>query len=88
MNTVIETKRLFISEFDLNDHEFIINLVNTPQWLEHIGDRGVKNREDAISYLLNGPINSYEKNGFGLWKIEIKENHVPIGMCGLIKGNI
>lgn len=85
MSTVLETKRLRLKEFDSNDDEFIIELVNTPQWIDNIGDRGVKNKKDAINYLINGPIKSYKCNGFGLWKIEIKENNSPIGMCGLIK---
>lgn len=28
---------------------------------------------------------SYERFGFGLWMVEGKENHLPIGICGLIK---
>ena len=74
-----------IREFDLNDVDFIVTLLNTPTWLQFIGDRGVKNIEDAKNYLINGPMKSYRANGFGLSMVEMKDGSVPIGMCGLIK---
>lgn len=85
MIKIIETERLMIREFDLNDVDFIVTLLNTPSWLQFIGDRGVKNIEDAKNYLINGPMKSYRANGFGLSMVEMKDGSVPIGMCGLIK---
>ena len=81
---ILETNRLSLREFDLNDSEFIINLVNSPNWLEFIGDKNVKTTEDAINYLENGPIKSYKENGFGLWLVQLKDSNIPIGMCGLV----
>lgn len=81
---ILETNRLSLREFDLNDSEFIINLVNAPNWLKFIGNKSIKTTEDAISYLENGPIKSYMENGFGLWLTQLKDSNVPIGMCGLI----
>jgi RimJ/RimL family protein N-acetyltransferase len=34
---------------------------------------------------VNGPVASYERHGFGLYLVELKEGGIPIGMCGLIK---
>lgn len=85
MIKIIETERLLIRKFDLDDVDFIVVLLNTPAWLQFIGNRGVKNNKDAENYLLNGPMESYRLNGFGLSMVELKENSVPIGMCGLIK---
>ena len=81
---ILETYRLSLREFDLTDSEFIINLVNSPNWLEFIGDKGIKTTEDAINYLENGSIKSYKENGFGLWLVQLKDSNIPIGMCGLI----
>ena len=83
--TVIETARLFISEFSETDTDFILRLLNSPGWIQFIGDRGIKTEEDARNYLLNAPIASYAKNGFGLWRIDEKSSGLPVGMCGLIK---
>ncbi|MBL7994473.1 GNAT family N-acetyltransferase [bacterium] len=85
MKQILETKRLTIRELNSDDAEFILKLVNTPTWLKFIGDRGVKNLDDAKKYIENGPVKSYADNGFGLYLMELKNGKVPIGMCGLIK---
>lgn len=53
--------------------------------MQYIGDRNVKTKEEAIQYLQNGPIKSYQQNGFGLSMVELKGDKQPIGMCGLLK---
>ena len=79
------TERLIIRELSVSDSPFILELVNTPTWLKFIGDRGVKNLDDAKSYLKKGPLKSYDDNGFGLYWVGLRDSNVPIGMCGLIK---
>lgn len=81
---ILETPRLSLREFDLNDSDFILKLVNSPNWLEFIGDKGVKTVEDAKEYLESGPIKSYRENGYGLWLVQLKDTNIPIGMCGLV----
>jgi RimJ/RimL family protein N-acetyltransferase len=85
MNYILETQRLRLKEFTYDDTPFIIELLNSPGWIEYIGDRNVRTEEQAIAYLQNGPLKSYDKNGFGLSLVELKEDKVPIGMCGIIK---
>src|SRR5688572_6108430 len=85
MKTIAETERLLITEFTFDDATFIQELVNTPSWIENIGDRNVKSEKDAKRYLENGPLKSYNEHGFGLYKVTLKETNLPIGMCGLIK---
>jgi len=82
---ILETARLALREFTLQDAAFIIELVNTPGWIAFIGDRNIHTREAAEAYLANGPLKSYANNGFGLSLVALKESGVPIGMCGLIK---
>jgi RimJ/RimL family protein N-acetyltransferase len=41
--------------------------------------------EDARDYIRKGPIQMYERLGFGLYLAERKEGNVPIGICGLLK---
>lgn len=85
MKIISETERLIISEFTFDDAAFIQELVNTPTWIENIGERNVKSEKDAKRYIENGPVKSYNEHGFGLYKVSMKENNLPIGMCGLIK---
>ncbi|MGE7937797.1 GNAT family N-acetyltransferase [Bacillus paramycoides] len=82
---VRETERLILRWFDVKDAPFILELVNDPAWIQFIGDKGVRNLEDAKNYILNGPVDMYNKIGFGLYLVERKEDLTPLGMCGLIK---
>jgi RimJ/RimL family protein N-acetyltransferase len=82
---ILETERLVLRPFTRDDAKFIVALVNTPGWIEFIGDRNIKTEAEAITYLENGPFNSYELHGFGLSRVELKGNKTPIGMCGLLK---
>lgn len=81
---ILETERLCLRQFTLDDAKFIIELLNSPEWIEFIGERNVKTEEQAIQYLQNGPMKSYVQNGYGLSLVETKEGQA-IGMCGIIK---
>ncbi|QOR67915.1 GNAT family N-acetyltransferase [Cytobacillus suaedae] len=82
---VLETDRLILRFMNTNDAPFILKLLNDESWLRFIGDKGVKTIEDAENYILTGPMEMYERLGFGLYIVELKENSTPVGMCGLIK---
>jgi RimJ/RimL family protein N-acetyltransferase len=85
MDYTLETERLRLRKFTLDDTKFIIELLNSPGWLQFIGDRNVKTEEQAIAYLENGPLKSYRQHGFGLSLVERKDDGKAIGMCGIIK---
>ncbi len=82
---VLETDRLLLRYFSANDVEFVIRLLNEPSFIEHIGDKGVRTVEEANEYLLDGPLDSYERFGYGLNLVELKETGAAIGMCGLVR---
>ena len=82
---ILETERLILRQLTADDSEFILELLNDPSFIRNIGDRNVRTIDDACSYILNGPVASYTKNGFGLYLVLVKETNESIGMCGLIK---
>ncbi|BAJ02648.1 GNAT family N-acetyltransferase [Shewanella violacea] len=82
---VLETSRLILRHATLTDVEFILDLLNTPGFIDNIGDRGVRTLSHARSYLMDGPISSYQEHGFGLYVVELKSTQEPIGLCGLVK---
>lgn len=82
---ITQTARLTLRRLHLGDAPFILELVNDPQFLRNIGDRGVRNLDDARRYLESGPLASYEEHGFGLFLMERRTDTVPIGICGLLK---
>lgn len=81
----LDTGRLHLREFTPEDAGFALRQLNEPSFIENIADRGVRDLEQARTYLLNGPMAAYAQNGFGLWAVLEKQSGRIIGMCGLIK---
>jgi RimJ/RimL family protein N-acetyltransferase len=69
----------------LDDADFIVELLNDPAFVRFVGDKGVRTIQDAREYILTGPMDSYERYGFGLWLVELNGSATPIGICGLLK---
>jgi ribosomal-protein-alanine N-acetyltransferase len=82
---ILETDRLALRQLTAADAEFILVLLNEPSFIKNIGDKGVRTNADAVRYIQNGPVASYERFGFGLYLVELKGSSVPIGICGLLK---
>ncbi|HEX5004383.1 MAG TPA: GNAT family N-acetyltransferase [Gemmatimonadales bacterium] len=85
---ILKTPRLALRELDDGndaDADFILGLLNEPSFLEFIGDRGVRNTDDARAYIRNGPLASYAAHGFGLWLVTRTSDAAPIGICGLLR---
>jgi RimJ/RimL family protein N-acetyltransferase len=83
---VLETARLTLRHLSPEtDAEFILRLLNEPSFLQYVGDKGARDLDDARAYIRNGPARSYRENGFGLYRVGLKENDAALGICGLIK---
>lgn len=80
---MIQTARLSLRELTTDDGAFMLELLNSPDWLTYIGDRKVHNLADARKYLEERNIPSYEKNGFGFYAVVRSEDQTVIGTCGL-----
>jgi RimJ/RimL family protein N-acetyltransferase len=82
--TVIQTSRLELRELNFDDAAFILELLNEGDFIRFIGDKGVRTLQDARDYIRSGPMDSYARNGFGLYAACFR-NGPPIGICGLVK---
>lgn len=86
---VILTDRLELRELnstDSTDLDFIVALLNEPSFLRFIGDRGVRSRDDAIKYILNGPNHMMQQHRFALLRVALRSDiQRPIGLCGVLK---
>ena len=82
--SVIRTSRLDLRELDFGDAEFILELLNEPGFIRFIGDKGVRTLADARDYIHQGPMDSYSRNGFGLYAACLRDG-TPIGICGLVR---
>ena len=82
---LFESPNLAVRRFNISDDAFIFELLNMPTWKKFIGDRGISTLEDAVNYIVNGPLVSYSQYGYGGWVVMLKDTMQPIGMCGLFK---
>lgn len=78
-------ERIYIREITKADAPFILQYVNTPEYIANIIDRNVRSIADAEKYIEADPIHHYQTFGFGTWLICLRENDVPIGTCGIKK---
>ncbi|MEQ8415767.1 MAG: GNAT family N-acetyltransferase [Imperialibacter sp.] len=73
--------RIQLSPLDTTHAPFIFELVNSPGWLEFIGERNVKSREDADAY-----IRKIESNPtVDYWIIKLVTSGEPVGIVTLIQ---
>jgi RimJ/RimL family protein N-acetyltransferase len=82
---VLETERLKLRQLTGEDAEFVLELLNEPSFIKNIADRGVRTVSDARQYIVERFIAGYEKQGFGMYLVELKETGAPAGICGLVK---
>lgn len=82
---VVESERLVLRRLSPEDAPFVLELLNDPGFLRHVGDRGVRTLEQARAYVIEGPMASYDAHGFGLYLVTTKGDGTPIGLCGLLK---
>ena len=71
MTIELDTPRLRLRELGPEDAPFIVELLNDRDFLQNIGDRGVRDAGDAQRYLRDGPMASYRRHGHGLLAVEV-----------------
>jgi len=84
LSIIVTTPRLVLRELDAEDAAFILELLNEADFVRFIGDKGVKSLADAKEYIRKGPLDSYVRNGFGLYAACLRDGS-PLGICGLVK---
>ena len=82
---MLQTERLKIELAQVEDKHFFFKLLNSPHWIQYIGDRGIKTEQDAENYIKNSLIKNYADKGLGLYKMVEKASSLPIGICGFVK---
>lgn len=75
------TSRLLLSPLNESHDLFIVDLVNSPDWLKFIGDRKVRTSEHAKAYI--NRINS--NSGITYWVVSRQTDQQPIGIITYIK---
>ncbi len=81
----LTTDRLILRRATREDAPFVLHLLNSPGWMEFIGDRNIRNLDDAIAYIETALEESFTEFGFGLMIMEKKTDGLQVGLCGLLK---
>ena len=85
MKKIIETRRLILREYTLEDFDGLYAILSDAETMKHYPKPYDKN---GTMRWLKWSLDNYEKYGFGLWAIEIKETGEFIGDCGITMQNI
>ena len=79
-NIVLETKRLVLKRICQKDFEDLCKILKDAETMCYY-EGAFSDRE--VQEWLDRQKSRYEKWGFGLWAVLLKENHKWIGQCGL-----
>lgn len=82
---ILDTARLRLRTIDEHDAPFYLRLVNTPGFIQFIGDRRIRTLEAARDAIVDGPMTMQAELGHAIWLVELKTSGEPIGMSGLIR---
>lgn len=84
-SATVATARLLLRRLSRADAPFMLDLLNDADFVRYIGDKGARTPEDAERYIEAGAAASYQRHGFGLYRVDLRNHRSPIGICGLIK---
>lgn len=77
---IIETKRLLLREYQMDDFNDLYEILSDPETMKHYPK---PYDEKGTIRWLEWSINNYKQYGFGLWAIVLKETGEFIGDCGI-----
>ena len=81
---MFETERLRVRRIEEGDAGFMLAVLTDPGFLANIGDRGVRTIADAEAYVRERVLASYDKHGFGMFRVSLKADDEPVGTAGLV----
>ena len=82
---MIETDRLRLRNYTMEDFDALYEILSDPETMQHYP---APYNEEWTKKWITWNLDNYEKYGFGLWAIELKETGEFIGDCGITIQNI
>ena len=77
------TDRLYLRPTDLLDATLIFELLNSPLWIQYIGDRGVHSLEAAEAYIRERMLTQLNERGYGNFTVVRLSDGAKLGCCGI-----
>jgi len=84
---IFETERLILKPTSEEDIDFIFELLNSPKWIEYIGDINIKTIENAREYIETKMLPQLKRLGYSNYTLIRKSDNCKIGTCGLYDRN-
>ena len=81
----LETERLYLRRVTLDDADLMLAIWNDPDFVRHVGDRGIRTIEQAREAVRLGPLQLYADYGYGPYVLVQKSDGVRAGICGLFR---
>ena len=82
---MIETERLLLRDYTPDDFDALYEILSDPETMQHYpAPYDAEKTRNWITWNLD----NYEKYGFGLWAVVLKETGTFIGDCGITIQNI
>jgi len=76
----IETARLILRNMTKDDYNDLAAILTDPETMQHYPR---PYDEDGVHRWINWTLDNYDKHGFGLWAVTLKETGEFIGDCGI-----
>jgi len=83
MNAVLETERLILRAFTLDDVDAMYQLMTVPDVIRYVGNKPAQSKQDTLDYLQRHPLRDYQVYGYGRFACVWKETGQVIGFSGI-----
>lgn len=81
----LETERLILRRVTIDDADLMLAIWTDPDFVRHVGDRGIRTIEQAREAVRSGPLQLYADYGYGPYVLVQKSEGARAGICGLFR---
>ena len=83
--TELTTPRLRLRWLTEDDAALMLTIWNDPDFIRHVGDRGIRTPTEARKAMRDGILKLYTDFGYGPYSVSSLDSGTPMGICGLFK---
>jgi len=81
----LTTRRLRLRWLTEDDAALCLTIWNDPDFIRHVGDRGIRTPTEARQAMRDGILKLYADLGYGPYLVESLDGGSSMGICGLFK---
>ena len=83
MDAVLQTPRLILRAFTLDDVDAMYQLMTVPEVIRYVGNKPAQSKQDVLDYLHQHPLRDYQVYGYGRFACVCRETGELIGFSGI-----